>query len=149
MNEGKRLYINHRAITLDKIIISFFVYLFFIEPNNADELPKKTVAETVQYAAKYLVNLNGQSSLIMLKKYLTSECGEIYVTRHTERIKSEVKEMFKNDVIYPAHRSKTSRAPSVSVQFKFRAAKVKARRVSLAQKKMVQKKAKAAASKKK
>lgn len=128
------------------------MFLFFIEPAHADSWPKKTVAETVNSAAKYLVDLNQHTSLVTLKKYLISECGEVYVIRNTERIKTEVKEMFKNNVIYPAHRSKTNKPPTVTVQFKFRAVKAPKRRLSVVEKKMAekqkaQKKAKATTAK--
>lgn len=132
---------NH--LELDKLKI-FSSRLHLVESG----LPKKTVAETVNSACKYLVNLNGQSSLITLKKYLTSECGETYVARNNDRIKTELKSMFTNNVIYPAHRSKTGSKPSVTVAFKFRSVKQAARRVPMAEKKMAQKKAAKATNKK-
>lgn len=117
-----------------------FVRLHFVEPTTADLLPKKTIVETVNYAAKYLADLNGQTSLIVLKKYLTSECGDVYVSRNNERIKTEVKEMFKKDLIYPVHRMKNGSLPGVTAAFKFRAVKGRARRLSTVEKKMVEKK---------
>lgn len=74
--------------------------------------------------------------MAQLKNYLISECGEIYVARNYERIKTELKSMFSNDVIYPAKRGTK---PSVTVQFKFRPVKSASRRIPAAEKKMAQK----------
>lgn len=111
-------------------------------------MPKQTVAETVIFAAKYLVDDHGQTSLAGLKKYLLAECGEVYVARNYDRIKKQLKEMFSSKEIYAVHRSKTSRPPAVTAQFKFRAVKKNVRRVSSAHLKMVQKTARAANKKK-
>lgn len=88
-----------------------------------------------------MVDLDGQTSLVTLKKYLEKECGEVYVERNYERIKGELKEMFKREEIHPANRLKRNKKPSVSVSFKF--GQKKSSKAALANAKMVQKNAKA------
>lgn len=110
-------------------------------------MPKKTVAETVNYAVAHLVNSNRQSSLVMLKKYLVSDCGEAYVSRNYDRVKTELKAMFERKDIRPAKQS--IKKPSVTTAFTLATVKKSSRRVSVVKNKMVQKKAKAKATNKK